>query len=107
MYLQFTGLHTGTGVDKVIARIDSVEFTRAGQAYALGRYPVHWHLAGLTVAFVDFVMLFSDDVAYRVAGAVPSSYVRNCAMHHTYQRAVTTHGCHYARVHNNVAYSCV
>ncbi len=37
-------------------------------------------------------------------GTVHSSYVRNNAIHHTFNRAVTIHGIHYLRVQNNVAY---
>ena len=37
-------------------------------------------------------------------GTVHSSYIRNNAIHHTFNRAVTIHGIHYLRVQNNVAY---
>mmetsp|Transcript_29621 Transcript_29621/g.95059 ORF Transcript_29621/g.95059 Transcript_29621/m.95059 type:complete len:1807 (+) Transcript_29621:66-5486(+) len=38
-------------------------------------------------------------------GDIPSSYVRNCSVHHTYNRAMTIHGVHFFRVLNNVAYN--
>ena len=55
-----------------------------GQAFRLGRYSIHWHMHG--------------DVAYQ-------SWVRGCAIHHTYNRATTIHGTHRAVLQNNVAYN--
>eukprot|EP01065_Artemidia_motanka_P032170 TRINITY_DN39209_c0_g1_i1.p1 TRINITY_DN39209_c0_g1~~TRINITY_DN39209_c0_g1_i1.p1 ORF type:complete len:997 (+),score=230.82 TRINITY_DN39209_c0_g1_i1:54-2993(+) len=51
-------------------RMDGVELRRMGQANLVGRYPVHWHVAG------------------------PSwgSYVRNSSVHDSFQRCVTLHG---------------
>ena len=37
-------------------------------------------------------------------GTVHNSYVKNNAIHHTYNRAVTVHGVHYLTIENNVAY---
>ena len=37
-------------------------------------------------------------------GTVHNSYVRGNAIHQTYNRAVTTHGVHYFRVTDNVAF---
>ncbi|GCB84299.1 hypothetical protein scyTo_0024861, partial [Scyliorhinus torazame] len=56
----------------------------AGQAFRLGRYPIHWHLTG--------------DLRYE-------SYVRGCAIHQTFNRAVTIHGTHRLLVEGNVAYN--
>lgn len=61
----------------------NVEVTAAGQSYRLGRYPVHFHLMG--------------DVRFQ-------SWVRNCSVHHTYNRAFTIHGTHQAVLRHNVAY---
>lgn len=55
----------------------------AGQAFRLGRYPIHWHLMG--------------DINYK-------SYVRGCAIHQTYNRAVTIHNTHRLLVEHNVIY---
>ncbi|XP_067888793.1 PKHD1 like 1, tandem duplicate 1 [Heterodontus francisci] len=55
----------------------------AGQAFRLGRYPIHWHLTG--------------DLRYE-------SYVRGCAIHQTFNRAVAIHGTHRLLVEGNVAY---
>ncbi|XP_040289774.1 fibrocystin-L-like [Bufo bufo] len=66
-----------------IGRIEYVEVFHAGQAFRLGRYPIHWHLMG--------------DVQYK-------SYVRGCGIHQTYNRAVTIHNTHHLLVENNVIY---
>lgn len=57
---------------------------RSGQAFRLGRYSLHWHMHG--------------DVGL-------GQYVRGCAIHHTYNRAVTIHGTHRAVLQDNVAYA--
>lgn len=69
-----------TGVPQAI---EGVEFTRLGQQGTLGRYPVHFHFNG----------------------RAPSSYVRKCAVHETYQRCVVVHATHGVTVADNVAYN--
>ncbi|XP_018426208.1 PREDICTED: fibrocystin-L [Nanorana parkeri] len=66
-----------------IGRIEYVEVFHAGQAFRLGRYPIHWHLMG--------------DMQYK-------SYVRGCGIHQTYNRAVTIHNTHHLLVEKNVIY---
>ena len=75
-------LHRGPN-DKIIGRIEYVEVTRAGQAFRLGRYPIHFHLNG----------------------DVNGSYVRGCGIHHTFNRAVTVHAVDHLLVEKNVAYN--
>lgn len=70
------------GDESVVGRIENVELTDVGQAFQLGRYPIHFHMIG----------------------TVHKSYARNNAIHQTYNRAVTLHGVHYFEVKNNVAY---
>ncbi|XP_037084616.1 fibrocystin-L-like, partial [Pollicipes pollicipes] len=67
----------------VTGRLEYVEVTEAGQAFRLGRYPIHFHLNG----------------------NVTGSYVRGCAIHRTYNRAVTIHAVDYLLVEHNVAYN--
>uniref|UniRef100_UPI00398F2CC2 PKHD1 like 1, tandem duplicate 1 n=1 Tax=Pristiophorus japonicus TaxID=55135 RepID=UPI00398F2CC2 len=67
----------------VVGRIEYVEIYHAGQAFRLGRYPIHWHLMG--------------NLSYE-------SYVRGCAIHRTFNRAMTIHGTHHLLVESNVAY---
>ncbi|XP_012578380.1 PREDICTED: fibrocystin-L [Condylura cristata] len=71
------------GANMVIGRIEHVEIFHAGQAFRLGRYPIHWHLLG--------------DLKY-------SSYVKGCAIHQAYNRAVTIHNTHHLLVERNIIY---
>ena len=67
----------------VAGRFSYIEVTHAGQAFRLGRYPIHFHLNG----------------------DVTGSYVRGCSIHHTFNRAVTVHAVDNLLVENNVAYN--
>ncbi len=65
--------------------VEGVELTRMGQNLTLARYPIHWHLVGDALG----------------------QYIKNAAIHHTYNRCVTVHGTHNLRVENNVTYNTV
>uniref|UniRef100_A0A673FZ74 Fibrocystin-L-like n=1 Tax=Sinocyclocheilus rhinocerous TaxID=307959 RepID=A0A673FZ74_9TELE len=67
-----------------IGRIEYVELFNVGQAFRLGRYPIHWHLMG--------------DVKFM-------SYVRGCGIHQSYNRAITIHNTHNLLVEHNVIYN--
>ncbi|MFK7885258.1 MAG: G8 domain-containing protein [Gammaproteobacteria bacterium] len=67
------------------ARIDAVEFQRMGQQKILGRYPVHWHHAGL----------------------VTGQYLRNSSIHDSASRCVALHNTHQADIRNNLCYNVV
>ncbi|XP_041477742.1 fibrocystin-L-like isoform X1 [Lytechinus variegatus] len=69
--------------DLVHGHLEYVELTHVGQAFRLGRYPIHYHMNG----------------------DVTGSYVRGCSVHHTFNRAVTIHGVHNLLVEHNVAYN--
>ncbi len=56
-------------VEPVIGRFSNVEFFHVGQAYRLGRYPIHFHMNG----------------------DMPSSYVKECAIHQSFNRATNIH----------------
>jgi hypothetical protein len=64
------------GDETSIGRIENVEFFNVGQAFKLGRYPIHFHMIG----------------------TVHKSYIRNNAIHQTYNRAVTIHGVKHLRI---------
>ncbi|MDY6983803.1 MAG: hypothetical protein SV422_12000, partial [Pseudomonadota bacterium] len=66
--------------------IDGVELNRMGQHLELARYPIHWHLVG---------------------AAGKGQYIRNSAIHNTFNRCVTVHGTNDLRVENNVTYDIV
>src|SRR5690606_23505393 len=51
----------------------------------LARYPIHWHLVG----------------------DAKGQYIKNAAIHETYNRCVTVHGTNFLRIENNVTYNNV
>jgi hypothetical protein len=65
--------------------VEGVEFQRMGQNLTLARYPIHWHLIG----------------------DAKGQYIRNAAIHDTYNRCVTVHGTNFLRIENNVTYNTV
>src|SRR3984957_4034341 len=65
--------------------VEGVEFQRMGQNLTLARYPTPWHLIG----------------------DAKGQYIRNPAIHDTYNRCVTVHGTNFLRVENNVTYNTV
>jgi hypothetical protein len=66
--------------------VEGVELNRMGQNLELARYPIHWHLVG---------------------DGGKGQYIRNAAIHDTYNRCVTVHGTNDLRVENNVTYNTV
>ncbi len=65
--------------------VDGVELTRMGQHLTLARYPIHWHLVG----------------------DAEGQYIRNSAIHNTFNRCTTVHGTNYLQIENNVTYNTV
>ena len=65
--------------------VSGVELNRMGQHMTLARYPIHWHLVG----------------------DAKGQYIKNAAIHDTYNRCVTVHGTNDLRVENNVTYNIV
>jgi hypothetical protein len=65
--------------------VEGVELNRMGQNLELARYPIHWHLVG----------------------EGKGQYIRNAAIHDTYNRCVTVHGTNNLQVENNVTYNNV
>jgi cell migration-inducing and hyaluronan-binding protein len=65
--------------------VEGVEFNRMGQHMTLARYPIHWHLNG-------------DG---------KGQYIKNSAIHDTFNRCVTVHGTNNLRIENNVTYNTV
>jgi cell migration-inducing and hyaluronan-binding protein len=63
-------------------RVEGVELYRMGQAGIVGRYPLHWHMAG----------------------SVPGQYVRQNAIWRTNLRCITIHGTDDAIAEDNVCY---
>merc|ERR1719422_2781341 len=67
----------------VEARIQYTEFLNAGQAFRVGRYPIHFHLPG----------------------NMSTSYVRGNAIHHSNNRACTLHDVSNLLVEHNVVFN--
>jgi len=65
--------------------VSGVELNRMGQHLTKARYPIHWHLVG----------------------EGQGQYIKNAAIHDTFNRCVTVHGTHNLRVENNVTYNTV
>ncbi|MGB7213481.1 MAG: G8 domain-containing protein [Gammaproteobacteria bacterium] len=65
--------------------VSGVELSRMGQHLTLARYPIHWHLVG----------------------DATGQYIKNSAIHDTWNRCVTVHGTHNLRIENNVTYNNV
>jgi len=65
--------------------VEGIELNRMGQNLTLARYPIHWHLVG-------------DG---------KGQYIRNAAIHDTFNRCVTVHGTNDLQVENNVTYNTV
>ncbi len=65
--------------------VEGVELNRMGQNLQLARYPIHWHLVG----------------------DAKGQYIKNAAIHDTYNRCVTVHGTNDLRIENNVTYNTV
>lgn len=65
--------------------VSGIELFRMGQHLELARYPIHWH----------------------INGDVTGQYIKNSAIHDTYNRCVTIHGTDNLRVENNVTYNTV
>ena len=70
------------GNENVIARISNVELYHVGQAFRLGRYAIHFHMIGDS----------------------PSSYVSECSIHESFNRAVNIHASNYITVEKTVIY---
>ena len=70
------------GVETVIGRFSNVELTHVGQDFRLGRYDIHFHMNG----------------------DMPSSYVSECSIHESFNRAVNIHATNYITIERNVIY---
>eukprot|EP01035_Chromulina_nebulosa_P037684 gene37684-50877_t len=79
---QLFGVHT-VAMMSGIFRIENAEIRRCGQAFNFGRYCTHTHKGG----------------------NMEGSYVKANSIHHSFQRAVTTHDSNNWEVRDNVAFN--
>lgn len=73
--------------------VDGVEFRRVGQAGAMARYPIHWHMLSYNVSDGAFL------------GNATGHEIRNSAIWDSAQRCVVVHGTNGVRVINNICYN--
>lgn len=71
------------GHDCLTTRISYLEMYNVGQAFLLGRYPIHFHRIG----------------------DVHNSYIKGNSIYHSFNRALVVHGTNYLRIEENVAYN--
>ena len=90
-------------MDDAEARFQGVEFRRMGQKGLLGRYPVHWH--GVDNAKATLINPQNPAAGY-IRGS-STSYVRNCSIHHSFNRGITIHRTNYITVSSNVLYDVI
>ncbi len=69
-----------TGDNPLLGQFSNVEVRRAGQGLKIGKYPIHFHLVG----------------------NVSKSYIKNCSVHHSFNRAIAVHGVDGLLVEHNV-----
>ena len=67
----------------VVGRLSNVELYHVGQAFRLGRYPIHFHMNG----------------------DMRSSYVKECSIRESFNRAVNIHASNNLTVERNVIYN--
>ena len=70
------------GDESLEGRFSHIELFNVGQAFNLGRYPLHFHMIG----------------------RVTKSYIKHNSIHQTFNRATTLHGVHYLTIENNFAF---
>lgn len=73
---------TGDGDEGLVGQIAYTEFTKCGQPRIVGRYCIHFHMAG----------------------DIPNSYVKGNSVHHSYARILTIHGIRFLVASDNVGY---
>lgn len=82
MYGAIIFMHS-QGDDSIIGKISYIELRDVGQAFKVGRYPIHFHMVG----------------------NIMQSYATGNSIHDSNNRAITIHGVHYLTVKENVAYN--
>jgi len=79
----FAGQDQPRDRETAVARISNTELFHVGQAFKKGRYPIHFHMNG----------------------DMPSSYVRETAIHQSFNRAINIHASNGLRLTRNVIYN--
>lgn len=87
-YLTGFGAHVRIQGNPSIGRFSGVEWFRVGQTNVLGRYSIHFHMVGQSVATGRF-------------------YVQDSSVHRSYFRAYAIHGTNNVTLSQNVAYDVI
>jgi hypothetical protein len=87
-YLTGYGAHVLVAMNTAIARFEGVEFYRVGQTNQLAKYPVHFHMMGVTTG--------PDQAS-----------IRDCAVHRSYFRCMTIHATNNSLLSENTAYDII
>jgi hypothetical protein len=82
-------------------RLVGVEFRRVGQAGAIGRYPIHWHMPSYGGQQGGNMNLPSDG-SFLGKYAAGSALIRGCSIHQSAQRGTVLHGAWGVEVRDNV-----
>ena len=83
--------------------LEYVEFgPSVGQAFQLGRYAVHYHTPNEKM-FKNGLTESSDPKMQGASQAL--SHMKGCSVHHSFNRALTAHGCYNLTIESNVAYN--
>jgi hypothetical protein len=85
-----------------VVQLDGVEFRRVGQAGAIGRYPIHWHMLSYGGQQGGDVGRLPSDGTF--LGQIPNgnAYLRNSSIHTSGQRGTVIHGTWGVEVSGNV-----
>ena len=83
--------------------LEYVEFgPNVGQAFQLGRYAVHYHTPNEKM----FKNGLTESTDPKMQGASQAlSHMMGCSVHHSFNRALTAHGCYNLTIESNVAYN--
>lgn len=80
--------------------LNRVQFRRVGQAGALGRYPIHWHM--MSYSMPSGMNAVSDGTF--LGSAIGNHYAKSCSISESGQRMMTIHGTHGVTLDANVGY---
>jgi hypothetical protein len=81
-------------------KLDGVQLRRVGQAGAIGRYPIHWHMVSYNMPSG----MNSPSNGTFLGAALNNQYVKNCAIEQSSQRMIVVHGTHGVTLDANVGF---
>jgi G8 domain len=84
-----------------LIQLDGVQFRRVGQAGAIGRYPIHWHMMSYDMSAG---MNVPSPTGTFLGAVIGNHYVKNCAVEQSGQRMVVIHGTHGVTCDSNIGF---